>query len=101
MQPQHVLNYIRNNYRREGGTIIGKRFGMSKSLVNHYARKWGMVVDDDAKREHSFFRQVQAAKQPSDYKVNPTHFTNVTTPEAAYLLGLLWAYGHLYADPNL
>lgn len=39
---------------------------------------------------------VAAANKPFDkYSVNPNHFINVTTPEEAYILGLLWADGHI------
>lgn len=35
-------------------------------------------------------------KRYEDYNVNPSTFLNVTTPEVAYILGLLWADGNIY-----
>jgi len=35
-------------------------------------------------------------KQPHEYKVNPTQFIDVSTPEAAYILGILWADGYIF-----
>ena len=31
----------------------------------------------------------------ADYKVNPEQFINILTPEVAYILGILWADGHV------
>ena len=79
--------------------LIAQRFGIHPHNVQYYAGKWGLKVDADAKQEHSFNRRLQVAKLPSDYKVNPTQFANVTTPEVAYLLGLLWADGSIHKNP--
>ena len=35
-------------------------------------------------------------KQPHEYKVNPSQFINISTPEAAYILGFIWADGYVY-----
>ena len=35
-------------------------------------------------------------KQPHEYRVNPNQFIDVSTPEAAYILGLLWADGYIF-----
>lgn len=32
----------------------------------------------------------------SEYNLNPEQFLNITSPEVAYILGLLWADGYIY-----
>ncbi len=40
------------------------------------------------------------AKHPSMQKINPEQFTNIRSPEIAYLLGYLWADGYIHYSVN-
>jgi hypothetical protein len=52
----------------------------------------GLKVNRDSIKEICSKR---SEKSPEKCRVNPNQFLSVTTPEIAYLLGLLWADGHV------
>lgn len=87
-----IEDHIRLHYPTKGTAPTAKAFGLKPHLVCQMANSIGIEMTQEA------FRQLQSdscVRESHEYPVNPDQFKTVTTPEVAYLFGLLWADGHL------
>ena len=92
------LEFMNNNYPSNGTLYCSTRLGRSITSTKYAVNKlklmlnWGIraKIQIDAK-----------SKKFEDYSVNPTPFLNINTPEVAYMLGLLWADGHVQYSSHL
>ncbi len=77
---QTQINIIRENYPSGGSTLCQKLSGLNPSVIRSIANKNKIL------RNPSF---------------NSYNFKNIQTPEAAYILGLLWADGSIGNDGKI
>lgn len=73
---QKQIKFIENNFKRLGPRECAKIIGITEGHVSKIARKLKLWMD-----------------KKYDYSELIENFTNPTKPEAAYILGLLWADG--------
>lgn len=97
--------FIIENYSMLGGIECSKKINRSSKLINGFAARHKLRVSEETrmkqmKRAIDLSQKVRAKKylSPNAYRVNPDIFRDVKTPEAAYILGLLWADGWIYKD---
>lgn len=86
------IEWVRTNYDRLGLAGCAETLGVTKHKMSKVARKHGIKMTREAIRQRQIEHNIKTDEQ---YPVNPSQFTNVTALEAAYLLGLIWADGHL------
>jgi predicted HAD superfamily Cof-like phosphohydrolase len=80
--------FLKENYPKYGSEI-SKDLKCSKGAVRGRARKIGLKLTRDQK---TGIYQYHADK---NCKINIEEFYNITKPEVAYFLGLIWADGHV------
>lgn len=68
--------FILNNFEKLRAPECSRILGISNFLVTGLAKKLGF-------------------KTRKPLKFNPIHFLDIKTPEVAYILGLMWADGHI------
>lgn len=93
MKPMAIdLDFLRTNYETLGPRGCAKALNVSLSHVQRNASAHGIRMPKSGRnRLHR-----NAMLKPHDqYAVNPSQFMNVNTPEAAYVLGMIWADGHV------
>ncbi len=85
------LEFLKKNFLKIGGTHCAKRLGRSRSAVVQQAKKLGLKLN------MSIIMRFVKEKSFNEYRVNPEPFFNPTfmTNIYAYLLGLIWADGHV------
>ncbi len=84
--------FIREYYPIYGARYCGRRLGRPISSIHDKARRMNLTIT----MEQRIIIQKQGYERPFDtYPVNPIQFIDVTTPEAAYILGLVWADGYV------
>lgn len=86
---ENQIKYLENNYK-SGFTFCATYLNKKPHQVHRKAKKLGLKLTKDDIHLINVRRRIW---NPEDYKVNPEQFINVQTPEAAYILGLLWADG--------
>ncbi len=93
-----VMNIIKGKprvkYRRyttEDHKFIVENLG--KIHVKDIAAKLGRTTGSI--QNYLFERGIKIRHSPEWYRVNPSQFHDITTPEIAYILGYLWADGHI------
>lgn len=86
-----VDNLIRQRYPFEGSTGLSRELGLTQESIRRIARRLGVSTTPEVRH------RIRTASRPanSKYVVDATQFINVTTPEVAYILGLIWADGHI------
>lgn len=91
--------FIRDNYPTQGTEYCAVHLGLNIKKVKYYVNKQKIKVTPEyrAKCNKAAIRvAIQHKKDnPAPYQVDPNQFINVTTPEVAYILGILWADGTL------
>lgn len=97
--------FIRINYPKLGAIGCAKIIHHPKKRITGYASKNGILVSKERlleKQRDNANKAIEARAEkyllPNSYHVNPDIFRIVKTPEAAYILGLLWADGYIYKD---
>lgn len=84
--------FIRVNYPTLGSHYCAKHLNRSVFCIQQKAKRLGIILTKAQKRA----LHVKARERSSDwYDINPDQFTDIQKPEAAYLLGYVWADGHI------
>jgi len=83
--------YLIENYSKIGATHCAKNLGRSRLGIVKNAKKLNLTLDRSEICKYVF------QKEYEDFNVNPRPFieSNCMTPIHAYLLGLIWADGHI------
>lgn len=94
--------FIITHYPTKGSRYCAMHLNQPFRRVQAWANKRGLRVTAqrnlERQRENilvAHTRNQEIHSDPTSYRVNPTQFINVTTPEVAYILGLLWADGYI------
>lgn len=94
---EQKLEFLRKHYAERGTEFCANQLNTTRNSISHYAKKLGLFLIPETKTR--LLRKVQP-KNYSDYTVNPDNFINNISAESAYVLGLLWADGHIYKKIN-
>lgn len=92
------IEYLKENYATLGPAVCALAVGLSKKQVSHKADKLGLRVSAETKFK---IRRLARRNVYYQHKVDAEQFKSVKTPEAAYILGLLWADGFLSNDERM
>ncbi len=99
---QSDKDFIIANYPTKGSRYCATHLNHPIKRIQRWAAKRGLIVTPERnlerQRENILVAQNirrERAQDPASYRVNPNQFMDVKTPEAAYLLGLLWADGYV------
>lgn len=90
---QEIIEYVRKVYLKNGSGPIIKKYGISKNQVTRLVKF--LTLGKITKENRSKICVRSYEKDFSEYNVNPNTFLEVSQAESAYLLGFLWADGHL------
>ena len=83
---------MKTHYSENGLEYCSKYISRSASGIKSKASQLDLILSPSTLLE---IKAKSVLRNPDDYNVNPNIFINVTTPEAAYILGLLWADGDI------
>lgn len=85
-------------YIQNGTKLTVQKFNLSKTRVEWWIKKLNLKI---CKKQQSLRRGLTRSIKPfEEYKINPNKFLNPDTPEIAYILGYLWADGHISKHGN-
>lgn len=94
--------FIVNNYSNIGAQTCSEHIGRSKECVSSFAKRHSLRIGEKLRREMFESNLVKARhareikqSDPTLHKVNSLLFENISTPEVAYILGLIWADGSI------
>lgn len=91
-----IVDFLRAEFPMLGATECATRLGLSLNRVRYLAQKHGILMSQEGIcRLRKQIADIKSDKPHDQYRVNPDQFINVTTPEVAYILGMIWADGHL------
>ena len=86
--------FIKDNYPTKGPTYCAKALGRTLNAIAGRRRTLRLPTMTSAILGHPHVPRKPV--DPSKHKVPLEQFVNVTTPEVAYILGLLWADGYVH-----
>lgn len=87
--------FIQDNYLKFGITYCANHLNSSVWFVNKQANKFGLFLTNKA---ISNIKKNSKWKKDNEYKVNPRGFIDFNSREHVYILGFLWADGHVNKD---
>ncbi len=94
--------FILDNYSNIGCLECSKILGINKNTIYAFAYNNKLKVDKEAIKIIASKRSVKNWEnhnfEDKDYNVSTDFFKTCNTPEAAYILGLLWADGTVYKN---
>jgi hypothetical protein len=83
------ISFIKENYSTKGGRYCAESIGLLKSTISSIANRLGIKVDENVMR-----------KNMSKSIINIDDYKNVTDPNIAYILGLIWTDGCVIFSNN-
>jgi len=87
------IKFLVENYANKGVTYCSRELGLSKCSIQHKAVRLKLRVSKETK---SLLLRGHSPKYRPEYcHVKASYFINPQTPEAAYILGFIWADGYL------
>jgi intein-encoded DNA endonuclease-like protein len=98
------INFLKENYPKYGAQFCSKNLNRSNSSIRHKANRLGLkvsnntisnIMSNNAKKNTS-----PKYKNFDEYSVNPKVFIKHFNETSAYILGLLWADGHIVYKKN-
>lgn len=93
------VNFIKNNYSKLGSEEISKILDRNKEQIFRKATKLNLQLDLNVicnihkKSTQNYWDNNDKAYER--YNINPEKFMNINNPEISYILGFLWADGHI------
>lgn len=85
--------FIVNNYLKLGPAEISRKIKRSYESIERVRKKFN--IPKLSKKEISQHKSIAQTLTPEEMKVSILPFQKIETPEIAYILGLLWADGHI------
>lgn len=96
---ENEINFIKDNYTENGAIFCSKALNIKRQRVSYIANCILKIKLSPKLKLH--YSSIAATNKPYDkYSVNPTQFFNIQSPEIAYILGILWADGHVQVHFN-
>lgn len=94
--------FLKENYPNNGSEYCAKILKRNRPAVIARARKLGLNTNQSAVNNILSQKRFEYEQNRDfdSYKVNPNQFLKIKTPEVAYLLGLIWADGHIVFSNN-
>lgn len=89
---EKIKKFVIKNYPHKGAKYCAEKLNLKESQIRSLASRLKIKV---SKTRRSFIARNKLDKPYEQYNVNPLQFMDVKTPEAAYILGFLWADGNL------
>lgn len=83
------IKFLNENYPANGANYCSDKLSIPINSIRQKSSKLGLKVNDTRK---SYVQKTNSLTY--DYP-NINNFTNITTKEAAYILGILWADGYI------
>lgn len=80
--PDKYISFLRDNYSILGARKCAEKLGLSYASIGQYAHRLGITLSSPDRSEITS-------------KFDSTLFTTVRTPEIAYILGFIYADGHV------
>lgn len=96
---QEELDFLKQYYPSKGAKFCSIKLNRSESSIRNICFRNGIKLSEEYKKY--IYKLVgeksseTKSKSNKIYKVNPAQFLSPNTPEVAYILGLLWADGHV------
>lgn len=87
-----IEDFVKRNYAQIGRRGCARELKVTEEEVESVKRKFGLKLSKEGLKR---VRLEYAAKQNHECNVNPETFINILIPEAAYILGLIWADGNI------
>lgn len=91
MSEVEIVTFLKSEYPMEGPAKCAKRLDLSLGRIKYLAKKHGLSMCEEGISQLFTRRDGDYTK----YSVDPTQFFDVTTPEVAYILGMIWADGSI------
>lgn len=92
--PSQVL-FLNKNYAAIGLAECSRKLNISSNILSRKVRKLKLKLNDDT-RHKIYTNVIRPEKTDIEYKVNPSQFIDIISPEVAYILGIIWADGNIY-----
>lgn len=89
---EEIKKFVIKNYPNKGAKYCAEKLNLKESQIRSLVSRLKIQV---SKTRKSFIARNKLDKPYDQYNVNPLQFMDVKTPEAAYILGFLWADGFL------
>lgn len=88
-------NFILENYSKFGKEYCSQHTGLTQNQIHDFVTEKHLHLDKNTLRH---IRSKACSRKK--YFINMNLFSNIRTPEIAYLLGILWADGHISKVTN-
>jgi len=94
--------FLKVNYSNKGAKYCAENLNRKRPAVVARANKLGLKVNQIVINKILSETRVnwENNREYDSYNVNPNQFLKIETPEVSYLLGLIWADGHVILSNN-
>ncbi len=87
------IEFLIDNYSNRGIKYCSEKLNRTSHSIQMKCQKLKLKVNRNWQKENRLLWSKN--RLPEDYKVNFIQFIKISTPICAYILGLLWADGHI------
>lgn len=94
---QKERQFLKENYAEKGSKYCADILESDSVRITLLANSLGLTLDEETSKTIKREAMIEFSDKRSydSYNVNPEQFLNITTPEVAYILGFIWADGHI------
>lgn len=93
---EEQTKFLINNYSKIGAEECSKKLNILVKRIKTKVFKLKLILNKEVRSRLS--AESRKPKDYNDYNINPNQFLNISSPEVAYILGLLWADGYIKND---
>lgn len=92
---ENIKKFLIENYEIKGSYYCAEHLKVDRKKLVSIANQLKLKLSKEAKLES---QKIGWVNRERDFRVDPKKFLKITTPEIAYILGLLWADGYIRKD---